>query len=174
MQIPKKLPQFNKYPALFISSGEYESSLYLALNGKLMLEKSIKMAPREEAKEKQGFIGMKGGRYGLAAVSHHGAYVEDLKKKFKTSVHTAVHDILAAQNIKEIFIFAPTYVSRRIMDGLDKSEQKKVMMKFNCEIIKLNPLEMVKIFWREAELAIASKIELGDEENKILKRPRVK
>jgi hypothetical protein len=174
MQIPKKLPQFSKYPALFISSGEYEACFYLALNGKLMFEKSIKMAPREEAKEKQGFVGKKGGRYGLAAVSHHGAYVEDLKKKFKASVHAMVHEIIAKQNIKEIFIFAPTYVSRRIINGLEKSEQQKVRMKFNCEITKLNPLEMVKIFWKEAELAITSKIELGEDEKKILKKPRLK
>lgn len=151
MQIPKNLPQFENYPTLFISSGEYEASFYLAQNGLIEKMKSIKMAPREEAKEKQAFIGRKGGMSSLSAVSHHGAYLGDLKKKFQKKVHAATHDFLAEYPIHEICLFAPRYAATRIMAGLDKSEQKKVRMQFYKEYTKSSPISLLKKFQAEIE-----------------------
>jgi len=149
-QIPRNLPQFEK-PALFVSSGEYEANFYLVFMGKMIKKEQIKMPPREEAKEKQGFVGRKGGMQSLSAVSHHGAYIEDLKKKFQKIVHRKIHDFIAEFKLEEIYLFAPRYASKRIIDGLDKSEQKKVRMKFFKELTKINPLEMIKIFQKELE-----------------------
>ncbi len=61
MKIPKQLPQFEK-PALFISAGEYEAKFYIAQNGILEKTAHIKMPPRKEAKEKQGFIGKRAAK----------------------------------------------------------------------------------------------------------------
>jgi hypothetical protein len=69
MKIPKQLPQFEK-PALFISAGEYEAKFYIAQNGILEKTAHIKMPPRKEAKEKQGFIGKRAAKKDLASVSH--------------------------------------------------------------------------------------------------------
>lgn len=149
-QIPQNLPQFEK-PALFVSSGEYEANFYLVFMGKMARKEQIKMPPREEAKEKQGFVGKKGGMKSLSAVSHHGAYIEDLKKKFQKQVHAKIHDFIAEFKLEEIYLFAPRYVSKRIIDGLDKSEQKKVRMKFFGEYIKENPLSLIKKFQEEIE-----------------------
>jgi len=93
MKIPKNLPQFEKQPALFVASGEYEAKFYLALNGILDLKAEIKMPPRQEAREKQAFIGIKGEKRGLASVSHQGAYLEDLKKKFSEETSILVNDL---------------------------------------------------------------------------------
>lgn len=174
MQIPKNLPQFEKYPAVFVASGEYEAKFYVALNGVLDLKAVIKMPPREEAREKQAFVGIKSGRYGLAAVSHHGAYIEDLKRKFARKIHSAIHDLLAEYKPQEIYFFAPRYVANRAIEQLDKSERKKVKMIINKELAKISPLVMIKMFWQEAQSAVTLKTELKNEERKILKKPRVK
>lgn len=174
MKIPHKLPQFENSPALFITSGEYEAEFYLALDGTLELKEKIKMPPREEAKEKQAFVGVKSGRFGLAAVSHRGAYVEDLKRKFQRKIHGVIHDMLADYKMEEIYLFSPRYAAKRIMDGLDKSEREKVRMKFFDEYIKVNPLKMVEIFWKTEQEAVKTKVILNEEEKKILKKPRIR
>ncbi len=174
MQIPKNLPQFENRPALFVASGEYEAKFYLALNGALDLKAEIKMPPREEAREKQAFVGIKSGRYGLAAVSHHGAYVEDLKKKFARKIHTAIHNLLAEYKPQEIYFFAPRYVADRAIEKLDQAERKKVKMIINKELARISPLVMIKMFWQESQSAIASKTELKNEEKKILARQKKK
>ena len=174
MKISHKLPQFENSPALFITSGEYEAEFYLALDGTLERKVKIKMPPREEAKEKQAFVGVKSGRFGLAAVSHRGAYIEDLKRKFQKKVHGVIHDLLAQYKMKEIYLFSPRYSAKRIMDGLDKSERKKVRMEFFDEYIKVSPLKMIEIFWKTEQEAVKPKVTLKDEEKKILKKPKIR
>ncbi|MDP1884271.1 MAG: hypothetical protein Q8L10_02785 [Candidatus Moranbacteria bacterium] len=174
MQIPKKLPQFEKLPALFIASGGYEADFYLAHNGTLELHSKIKLSPREEAREKQGFIGRKGGVKNLSSVSHHGAYIEDLKKKFQKKVHAAIHDLLAEYKLEEIYLFSPRYSAQRIIDGLDKAEQKKVRMTFFCEYTKNNPLEMLTAFWETEQEAVKPRLPLKKEQEKILQRPTIR
>lgn len=173
MKISKKLPQFEE-PTLFITSGEYESRFYLAHNGQIDLKKTIKLAPREEAKEKQGFIGKKGGRMDLASVSHHGAYIEDLKRRFQKENHAVIHDFIYGDKINEIVLFAPRYVSRRIMAGIDGSEKHKVRMKFYEELTKYNPTKMIARFWEEAQRAVAIPRSIKKEEKNILKKPKLK
>src|SRR5689334_10697581 len=90
MKISNKFPQFERFPALFIACGEYEAKLYLADNGNVDLIDSIKKNPKDEAKEKQAFVGKKSGMFGPVAVSHRGAYREDLKKKFARSMHDLI------------------------------------------------------------------------------------
>ncbi len=174
MKIPKNLPQFEKYPALFAASGEYEAKFYVAYKGNLELKKTLKMPPREEAREKQGFITSSSAPAGLGAVGHKGSYIEDLKKKFAKKIHTAIHDLNADYHLNEIYFFAPRYVVDRAIKKLDKAEQKKIRMKFYIECAKTSPLEMIKTFWKEAQSAIASKIKLKTEEEEILKKPRIK
>ncbi|EKE11083.1 MAG: hypothetical protein ACD_15C00138G0006 [uncultured bacterium] len=173
MQIPKKLPQFEKLPALFIASGEYEAHFYLAQRGELKLAKTIKMPPREEAREKQAFVGKKGGMQSLSATSHHGAYVADLKKKFQKEVHAVIHDMLAEYKLEEIYLFSPKYSAKRIMDGLDKPEQKKVRMQFYQGDTKTNPLMLIQKMWETEQEAIKFKTPLTAEKKKIIQKPRI-
>lgn len=156
-QIPKNLPQFEKYPTLFITSGEFDARFFLALNGIINEEKRIRMNPKEES-----------------AVSHHERYIEDLKKKFQKKVHFAIHDFIATYKLKEIYIFAPQYVTNMIMAGLDKSEQKKIKMKFFEELTKYNALQMVRIFWNESQRAVKSPESIKNNEKKILEKPMIK
>lgn len=151
MQISNKYPQFESFPALFITSGEYEAHFYIAFEGKLELEKKLKMPPRENAKEKQGFVGRKGGMQSLSAVSHHGQYVQELKMNFTRNIHKIIHDILSKYHLEEIYIFAPKFVAKRIIDGLDKSEQKKVRMQFYKEYTKNNPIDLIEKFQQEID-----------------------
>lgn len=151
MKIPQKLPQFELFPALFITSGEYEVRFYIAFKGEINENESIKMSPRDEAKEKQAFTGHKAGMQDLTSVSHHGNYIEDLKRKFSRKVHAKIHDLIAEYKLEEIYIFAPKYVTRRILDGLDKSEQKKVRMQFYKEYTKYSPLNLLESFRKEVE-----------------------
>lgn len=174
MQIPKNLPQF-KSPALFVASGEYEADFYLAHRGLLEKKEELKMPPREEAREKQGFIAHKGGMQDLSSVSHHGAYVEDLKRKFQRRTAEIIHDFINTHHLQEIYLFAPDYVVEKIASELNHDDQKKVRMKFSTECTKINPLEMIEMFQKEIEAAIAiKKAPLKKEEEKILKKPKIK
>lgn len=73
-RISRNLPQFEKYPTLFITSGEFDARFYIALDGTINEEKRIRMNPREEAREKQGMIKESHGKE-LGAFSHHGKYM---------------------------------------------------------------------------------------------------
>lgn len=151
MQISNKFLQFEKFPALFITSGEYEAHFYIAHKGKLELKEKIKMSPRENAKEKQAFEGQRVGDRLLSSFTNRGRFVEDLKRKFVREVHGKIHDILAEEKLEEIYIFAPKYVTKRIIDGLDKQEQKKVRMQFYKEYTKENPVKLIEVFQKEVE-----------------------
>lgn len=170
MQIPKNLPQFEKKPALFVASGEYEAKFYLALNGLLELKNAIKMPPREEAREKQGFITSSEAPAGFGAVGHHGRYVEDLKKKFARHIHSAIHDLLAQYKPQEIHFFAPRYVFDRAVEKLDKAERKKVKLVVNKEYTKTSPLEMLKILQKMEANLVTPKMPPKKEAQKILKK----
>lgn len=151
MQISNKFAQFERFPALFITSGEYEAHFYIAFEGKLELKEKIKMPPRENAKEKQAFEGQRIGDRILSSFTNRGRFIEDLKRKFTREVHSAIHNILSEKKIEEIYIFAPKYVTKRIIDGLDKQEQKKVRMQFYKEYTKENPIKLIEIFQKEVE-----------------------
>lgn|GEM_PF-1224507 len=173
MKIPKQLPQFEK-PALFISAGEYEAKFYIAQNGILEKTAHIKMPPRKEAKEKQGFIGKRAAKKDLASVSHKGRYLEDLKRKFKREVHRVIHKTLAEYKLKEIYIFAPVYAVRRIESQLDKSERKNIRMRFFKEDTKFNALNMVVRSWEEEQKEVFPGSVAKNSAKKILKKPKIK
>lgn len=149
MKISQKLPQFERFPALFITSGEYEAHFYLAFSGEIEEKNVIKMSPRDEAKEKQAFTGHKAGMMDLSSVTHHGNYIEDLKMKFARSVHESIHDLISEYKLEEIYLFAPKYVAKRLLSGLDKSEQKKVRMQFYKEYTKYSPINLIESFQKE-------------------------
>lgn len=151
MKIPQKFPQFEKYPALFVASGEYEARFYITFNGDIEEMKAIKMSPREEAREKQGFIGHKGGMADLSSVSHHENYMEDLKSKFahKTAAH--INDLVVEYKLDEVYVFAPKYVTKGILSNLNKQQQKKIRMQFYKEYTKYSPLKLIESFMKELE-----------------------
>lgn len=151
MQISNKFAQFESFPALFITSGEYEAHFYIAFEGKLELKEKIKMPPRENAKEKQAFEGQRVGDKMLSSFTNRGRFIEDLKRKFIREIHSSIHNILSEEKLEEIYIFAPKYVARRIIDGLDKQEQKKVRMQFYKEYTKENPVKLIEVFQKEIE-----------------------
>jgi hypothetical protein len=151
MKISKKLPQFEGFPVLFVVSGEYEALFYVAQDGNIDLIRSIKKSPREDAHEKQAFVGKKSGMFGPVAVSHHGAYIEDLKLKFARNVHSVIHDIIATYKLKEIYLFAPRYASQRIMKGLSVPEKEKIRMRFFGEYTKNDPAFIIEKFFEETE-----------------------
>lgn len=151
MKISNKFSQFEKFPALFITSGEYEADLYIAFHGKLELEKIIKMPPRENAKEKQAFVGKKGGMQSLSAVSHHGSYLLELKRKFAQEVYSAIKSIVETYKLEEIYIFAPKFATDRILSAFNKDLRKKVRMQFYKEYTKENPIRLIEIFQKEID-----------------------
>lgn len=132
------------------------------------------MAPREEAPEKQAFVGRKGGMSSLSAVSHHGAYIADLKRKFQKNVHRLIHDLIAEYKFREIYLFAPRYAANRITSGLDKAEQQLVRMKFYKEYTKQSPLKMLQTFWLAAQAATRLIVPPSKAEEQILSNPKTK
>jgi hypothetical protein len=175
IKIPKNLPQFDARPALFVSCGEYEAHFYVAHRGNFEEIDLINMPPREEAREKQGFITASRGK-NLGAVSHRGAYIEDLKRKFQQKVHGVIHDLLSEHEFPSIFLYAPPYVASRVSRGLETSEKSKIKMKFFIECTKSHPLELIKMYWKNIDLLIQSSLiePSAGEVKKIISRPKIR
>lgn len=170
MHIPKDLPQFETLPALFITSGEYEACFYVAQKGTLTLTEEVSLPPRKNANEKQAFVGTKNGRWGLGAVSHHGAYIEDLKRKFTKRFHEILTDLIRQYGSKEIYLFAPRHVANRVTKKFLKPEQDEVRMRFYQEETKVNPLIMVKKAWETEQRALHEKKSPSKEAANILRK----
>lgn len=147
MRIPQKLPQFEK-PALFITGGEYEAVFWLAFHGSLVKKEHLKLNPREEAKEKQGYVFKSKGK-ALGATTHHERYREDLKNKLQKKIHKLIHNFIGEYCLEEIYLFAPNHAIQNILRGLKKSEQQKVRMKFSQEYTRENPLTMLRKIEKE-------------------------
>ncbi|EKE19443.1 MAG: hypothetical protein ACD_9C00016G0002 [uncultured bacterium] len=145
MIISKNLPQFETSPSLFIVSGDYEALFYFAFKGNILLKEKIRMAPREEAKEKQAFVGHKSGMRSLSAVSHEGKYDNDLKLKFAQKVIQTTNELINQYEIKDLYIFSPKYVSNRLLKGLNKSDKEKVLLRFWGEYTKESPFDLIRM-----------------------------
>lgn len=125
MKISQTLPQFENYPTLFVVSGEFDARLILASNGQAEEIVRLSMNPREEAKEKQGFISKSGGK-SLGAVSHHERYIEDLKKEFRKELSRMVGDIASNKVVREICIIASKYAANALKESLEESEKSLI------------------------------------------------
>ena len=150
MKIPKSLPQFEKKPLLFLISGEFEAEFYVAKNGRIYKSGSFVLNPREEAKEKQAFVGKKGGMQSLSAVSHHGRYIQNLKEKFLKKMSETVDDISDREKITEISIFSPTYAENRILKKLSKKAREKVAYTHKGHFVKENPIRFIEMIQPES------------------------
>jgi hypothetical protein len=125
MKISNTLPQFDDYPVLFIVSGEFESRFIIAKNGVLKELQALLLNPREEAKEKQGFISKTGGK-SLGAVSHHERYMEDLKKRFRKELSELVSEISDREKIREICVIAPKHAANQLKQELREKDRSLI------------------------------------------------
>lgn len=175
MKIPKDLLQFENTPTLFMVSGEFEVKFYIADNGEISESKSFALNPREEAKEKQGFVGKKGGMQSFSAVSHHGRYIEDLKGKFLRKLRDSVDEISNKEKIKFMHIFAPGYAESRISEILSKEARDKVASMHEGQYLRESPLHLLRMMQQELEEARSTRhIHLSKEEKQIIHKPRTK
>jgi len=172
MKIPQDLPHFEKSPALFVNAGEYEAHFFIAVNGQITKENELKMPPREEAKEKQGFIGKRANQ-NLAAFSNRGRYRIDLKKKYSRIVNKIIQEIVQTYKLKEIYIFAPEYAARRLYKAMGNEERKLLRMMFNNEHLRANPLDLIRKFHEEELHALTHEM-LSEEEEKIMRTPVIR
>lgn len=146
LQIPKNLPQFSDSPSLFISAGVYEARFYLAHRGMLEELESFKMPPRKETAK------------GLGAVSRHKVYIEDSKKKFQARMGYAIHGLMDEYQFRSIYLFSPEAVAKRIVTGLEPSEEEKIKIKFFGKYAGLHPLKMIEMFWEKIGILISASI----------------
>jgi hypothetical protein len=130
LQIPKNLPQFSDSPSLFISADAYEARFYCAHRGILEELESFKMSPR----------------------------TEDSKVKFRARVVYTIHGLLDEYQFKNIYLFSPEYIAKRIVKDLEPNEEEKIKIKFFGRYSELHPLELLKMFWKQIELLISASI----------------
>lgn len=150
MKIPNTLPRFEKQPTLLVVSGDFETHLYLASDGQLTAIGSVALNPREEAKEKQGFISRTHGQE-LGAVSHHERYLEDLKIRMHAAIRQAVDIAAGKYSIKEICLAAPRHSADAIAKGLSKEAQRKLAARIYGNYTKKHPLEVLQIISDELQ-----------------------
>ena len=175
MKIPKDLSQFKDTPTLFLVSGEFEAKFYVAGNGEISETGSFVLNPREEAKEKQAFVGKKGGMQSFSAVSHHGRYIEDLKERFLRKLRDSVDEISNREKIKSIYIFAPGHAESRINEKLSKEARDKVTHTHEGQYLRESPLHLLEMMKKQLEESRSTKhIHITKEEKKIMHKPNTK
>lgn len=150
MKIPNTLPRFERYPTLLLVSGDFETHLYLASDGQLTAVGSVALNPREEAKEKQGFISRSHGQ-DLGAVSHHERYMEELKVRMRAAIRQAVDIAAGKYSLKEICLIAPRHSADAIAKSLSKPMQKKLAVRIYGNYTKKHPLEALRLMTEEME-----------------------
>jgi hypothetical protein len=168
MQISNKLNQFNQYPTLFIVTGDFEAHLHLAQNGSFNQLDSLVLHPREEAKEKQGFIHASKGAL-LGAVSHRENYREDLKVKFAKQLNGKVFDLIHSRQIKDICLFAPRHSANFLKTHFHDEIKKKIHAIIYGEYTKLKTEELIKFYERQIQQMYDFSIHRHDNKEPILK-----
>ena len=172
MKIPKSLSQFKDTPTLFLVSGEFEAKFYVATDGEISDKDFFALDPREEAKEKQAFVGKKGGMQSLSAVSHHGRYIEDLKEKVLKKISAVVDDISYKENVRNIHIFAPAQTENRISGKLSKEAKDRIKDIHTGHYLKETPLFFIEMLKKDLEKERSTKhIHLSEDEKKIMHKP---
>lgn len=149
MHIPKKFSQFENYPTLFVVSGEYEALFYLAQNSTLKKVRELKLNPREEAKEKQGFVGKKGGMQDLSSVSHHERYLKELKKKFHHQLDFLTTNLRQTYSVREINLLAPKHGAQMILKNFSPANKKRLYFTIYGTHTKKTPVEILELFSQE-------------------------
>lgn len=168
MQITNKLNQFKAYPTLFIVTGDFEAHLHLAQNGTFEQIDSVILHPREEAKEKQGFIHASKGAL-LGAVSHRENYREDLKVKFSKQLNHKVFDIIHSRQIKDICLFAPKHSANMLKNNFRDEIKRKLHAIIYGEYTKLKAEDLIKLYERQMQQMYDFSIHRHDNKEPILK-----
>ncbi len=173
MQIPQNLYQFKKTPVLLVVSGEFEVKFYVISNNNISEENFFELNPREEAREKQAFVGKKGGMQSLSAISHHDRYIEDLKEKFLKKLREAIDEICTKKNIENIYFFLPNYTENKIIESLSKDSIDKLLDVFQGNFVKENPLKLIEIIKNKKNESIKN-LSFSKEEKYIKNKPHTK
>ena len=97
LQIPKNMPQFSDSPSLFMSVNVNEAHFYLAHQGKMEELESFETSPET---------------------------IE--KKQFQARIDYTIHSLLDEYQFRSIYLFAPEHVTKRIVKGLEPSEEEKI------------------------------------------------
>jgi len=129
LPIPKNLPQFSDSPSLFISANAYEALFYLAHQGIMEELESFKMS--RDTKD---------------------------KKQFQARVNYTIHSLLDEYQFGSIYLFAPEPVAKRIVKGLEPSEEERIKIKFFGQYSRLHPLELIRMFWEKIGILISASI----------------
>ncbi len=174
MKIPHSLPQFENTRALFVVTGEFEGKFYIAEKGELKEAEHLILNPREEAKEKQAFVGKKGGMQSLSSVSHHGAYILDLKNKFYREISKLTENIISKKKIDDLYIFIPEYAKNKIIERFPIIALEKNKGVYTGEYTKHNPLELLEMIQekRLSDIENTKPLYFSKEEENISKKQR--
>lgn len=125
MKISQNLPQFENYPTLFAVAGEFEAGFLLAKDGEIENIDKLKLNPREEAKEKQGFINKSRGAE-LGAVSHHERYLKDLSRRFARNFSQRIKDLVDRKKVEDICLIAPKHTAKTLSENMCRRDYGKL------------------------------------------------
>jgi len=176
MKIPQNLLEhFKNKIALLLVSGEFECKFFVIKNGEIAEQTALILNPREQAKEKQGYIHKASGANDLGAVSHHGAYILELKNKFYKELGEKVENLIQNEKIDELHIFIPKYAKNKIVEKFPKSALNKICDIYLGEFTKKSPIKILDIITEKIQEARSTKhIHYSLQEKNILHRPKTR
>lgn len=144
MKIPQKLPQFAKKHALLIVSGKQVANLFFASNHGIVQLQEVKMeTPKFSDNEGFSTHGPR-GRQGSFSGSEHEIRESEIVQPFLKELRGAVKKILQEYKIKEIYIFMPDYMSRKVPGILTKQMQQLIRKEVIGNYIRFSPLSLLR------------------------------
>lgn len=140
MKIPQKLPQFVKNHALLIVSGKQVAKIFFARNHGIVKLQEIKME-RPQFSDNEGFSthGPR-GRQGSVSGSEREIREPEIVKPFLKMLNAEVKKILQQYKIKEIYIFTPDYMSRKVPHALPQQAQRLVRKEVIGNYLQFSPV----------------------------------
>ncbi|MDD4931477.1 MAG: host attachment protein [Candidatus Colwellbacteria bacterium] len=141
MKIPEGLPSFDDFSALVIVCGSKSGRIFRVGGGELEEISHIENS-KVEYSDKEGFFASSG-----SGISGGSSPKDDVDKKeeeeFVEKLKKEVSSIIEGGDFKEIYLFAPSYSSREVVDAFPASVRSIIKMMKEGNYVDRHPTEVL-------------------------------
>lgn len=131
MKIPRRLPQFNDNPTMFMVASDHGAVFYLAFQGEIKKVDSFKVA-KPQYSDREDFA-----RRG-SIIFESGALFEKEKKLilagFETELKQRLPTLLERYRCKQIWIFSPPQLLKKIISHISPTPRRQVVKKISPNV----------------------------------------
>lgn len=141
MKISNYLPQF-KEPCLLITAGKQEATFYVAQADSVEQVHTVKIN-KSKYTDREGRFDKRAGGKIIQSGSNYKEQEEELVKLMIKQVAEAADGLKAEHNIKQIYLFCPTYLTNQIEAGLSSTTQPLIQYIFYGNYHRQHPFVLL-------------------------------